>query len=629
MSMWDSETLFELVGLSDPRISRSGEWCAYVLSKPDLMGDKYDQTLVVRSLGSGEERFVSKGYMPRFSPDSKHLSYVIPSDSTSKSELWVMDVLTGSSRRLLEVEWLVDALWSPRGDRLCLVTSRKRGDAHLYFEEDVPVWFNSKGFFDSEKAEFRVVDSASGAVLESFEESIPLIPLLTVAVWHGESLVYNSPSRDNPFTKFTVRIREGGVSRDLFQDVSYTAVDSDGRTLLLHGKPKKAHHAEHSYIYLWDGGKVEALTEKYQWNNSWAPPKLGGDGFVYYVSAEEGRLALNRVSVDGYTQQRIVYDDCWVTMLDVSPANRVVYVKESPTQPAELYMWSGSETRLTTYNTALAARLGFKPLNKLKYRSVGGLEIDGWYLKPQLDASKKAPLIVFIHGGPKGMYGYRFDFLGQLLAQKGYYVLYTNPRGSDGHDEEFAMRIMHRYGEEDFEDILKGADELIKRDGGVDPERMGVTGISGGGYLTNWAVTHTERFKAAISENGISNWFTMYTYSDIGYWFCRDLIGENPLESEEYRKLSPIYLAHKVKTPILFIHSVEDYRCPLEQSISFHHLLKTLHKESYIAVFRKGDHAHSINGTPKHRLKRIKLIQQFFDAKLVRQQVGFTPKIET
>src|SRR5579875_3577692 len=165
--MWDSETLFELVGLSDPRISRSGEWCAYVLSKPDLVGDKYDQTLVIRSLGSGEERFVSKGYMPRFSTDSKRLSYITPSDSTGRSELWVMDLLTGSSRKLLEVEYLVDALWSPRGDRLCLVASKKRGDTHLYFEEDAPVWFNSKGFFDSEKAEFRVVDSSSVRYLKA------------------------------------------------------------------------------------------------------------------------------------------------------------------------------------------------------------------------------------------------------------------------------------------------------------------------------------------------------------------------------------------------------------------------------------------------------------------------------
>jgi dipeptidyl aminopeptidase/acylaminoacyl peptidase len=626
--MWGSEALFELVGLSDPRVSPSGEWCSYVLSKPDLAGDKYDQTLVIRSITGGEERFVAKGYMPRFSPDSKRLSYVVAGDSTGKSELWIMDVTTGSSRRLLETEGLADTLWSARGERLCLVLSKRRGDAHLYFEEDVPVWFNSKGFFDSEKTEFRVVDSTSGALLDRFEESAPLIPLITAAVWHGESLVYNTPSRENPFTNFTVHMRDGGDSRVLFQDVSYTAVDSDGRTLLLLGKPKKKNHAEHSYIYLWDGDKINGLTEKYRWNNAWAQPKLGGDGFVYYVSAEEGRLALNRVSLDGSTQERIAYDDCWVTLFDVSRTGRAVYIKETPTQPAELYLWDGGERRLTSYNTHLAVTLGFKPLNRLRYKGVGGLEIDGWYLKPQVETKDRSPLVVFIHGGPKGMYGYRFDFLGQLLAQKGYYVLYTNPRGSDGYDEEFAKRIMHRYGEEDFEDILNGVDELIKREGGVDPERMGVTGISGGGYLTNWAVTHTERFRAAVSENGISNWFTMYTYSDIGYWFCRDLIGEDPLQSEEYRKLSPIYLAHKVNTPILFIHSVEDYRCPLEQSVSFHQLLKTLRKESYIAVFKKGDHAHSINGSPKHRHKRLELIQQFFDAKLLRQQAGFTPKLE-
>ncbi|MEM0322297.1 MAG: hypothetical protein QW613_07905, partial [Thermoprotei archaeon] len=126
------ETLFEFVGLSDPRISENGEWCSYVLSKPDLAADKYNQTLVVKSLVSGEERFVDKGYMQRFSPDSKHLSYAIQSDSPGKSELWVMDIATGSSRKMLEVEGLVDVLWSPNGEKLCLVLSKKRNDSHLY-----------------------------------------------------------------------------------------------------------------------------------------------------------------------------------------------------------------------------------------------------------------------------------------------------------------------------------------------------------------------------------------------------------------------------------------------------------------------------------------------------------------
>ncbi|MEM3794681.1 MAG: S9 family peptidase [Thermoprotei archaeon] len=618
------ETLFEFVGLSDPRISENGEWCSYVLSKPDLAADKYNQTLVVKSLVSGEERFVDKGYMQRFSPDSKHLSYAIQSDSPGKSELWVMDIATGSSRKMLEVEGLVDVLWSPNGEKLCLVLSKKRNDSHLYFEEDVPIWFNSKGFLDSEKAEFKIVDSGSGALLERFEENVPLLPLASVALWHGESLIINAISLENPFTMFTVYIHEAGVSRVLFKDVSYVAVDSDGQNLVLLGKPKKVQHAEHSYVYVWNGNSIVALTEKYGWNNSWAPPKLGG-GYVYYVSAEEGRLALNRVSLDGATQESLIHSDCWVTLFDVSQEGKVVYVKESPTQPAELYLWDKAESKITSYNAGLADRLGLKPFNPIKYKSVGGLEIDGWYLKPE-DGSGRAPLVVFIHGGPKGMYGYRFDFLGQLLARTGYYVLYTNPRGSDGYDEDFALRIMHRYGEEDFQDIMNGINQLTKMEERVNPERVGVTGISGGGYLTNWAVTHTSTFKAAISENGISNWFTMYTYSDIGYWFCKDLIGEDPLQSEEYRRLSPIYLARNVNTPILFIHSTEDYRCPLEQSVSFHQLLKTLHKESYIAVFKKGDHVHSLNGSPKHRLKRLKLIQQFFDTKLVRQEEGFKPE---
>lgn len=625
--MWGAERLFDFSSITDPRVSPDGAWCAYVLSQPRLEEDRYEQWVVVRGLKDGSERFLANASTPRFSPDSKRLCYAVTAEQAGRWDIHVMDLATGSSRKILEAESLVDVAWSPRGDRLCFVTSRRRGDPHLVFDDDMPIWFNTKGYLDSETVRFTVVDASSGAPLQHFEEELLLLPNTKVALWHGDFIVYNSPRRDNPFTRFDIYAWDGSTTRTLFKDVSFSAVDSDGSNLLLYGKPKKNHHAEHNYAYLWDGSNIKPVTERFGWDNSWCQPRLGGRGEVYYVSAEEGRLALNVVDAGG-THRRIVWGECWVTVFDVGRAGVVVYVKESPTQPAELYLWSGGEERrLTDYNVRLAETLGFKPLRKLRYKSVGGLEIDGWYLRPDVPEGSRAPLVVFIHGGPKGMYGYRFDFLGQLLAHKGYYVLYTNPRGSDGYDERFATCILGRYGEDDFKDILNGVEELRRLGEPVDPDSMGVTGISGGGYLTNWAITHTSIFRAAISENGIANWFTMYTYSDIGYWFCRDLIAKNPLVDEEYRRLSPIYLADRVTTPVLFIHSVEDYRCPLEQSVSFHQLLRSMGKESYIAVFRRGDHTHSLSGTPKHRLKRLRLIEQFFDAKLVRHEEGFKPDL--
>uniref|UniRef100_UPI0026105C99 prolyl oligopeptidase family serine peptidase n=1 Tax=Thermococcus sp. TaxID=35749 RepID=UPI0026105C99 len=140
---------------------------------------------------------------------------------------------------------------------------------------------------------------------------------------------------------------------------------------------------------------------------------------------------------------------------------------------------------------------------------------------------------------------------------------------------------------------------------------------------TNWALTQSDLFKAGISENGISYWLTSYAFSDIGLWFDVEVIGPNPLENENYRKLSPLFYAENVKAPILLIHSLEDYRCPLDQSLMFYNVLKDLGKEAYIAVFKKGPHGHSIRGSPKHRSKRYKLFIEFFERKLRKYEEGF------
>jgi len=178
----------------------------------------------------------------------------------------------------------------------------------------------------------------------------------------------------------------------------------------------------------------------------------------------------------------------------------------------------------------------------------------------------------------------------------------------------------------DFQDILRGIGEFLRMVPKADGNRIGITGISYGGFMTNWAVTQTKLFKAAVSENGVSDWVSMYGFSDISVWFVKDLIGEDPLENPLHRDLSPLYHAENVETPILLIHSLEDYRCPLDQSVMFYHALKDRGKEAYIAIFKKGAHGHSRAGKPRHRAKRHKLILEFFKRKLVEMEEGFDVK---
>jgi dipeptidyl aminopeptidase/acylaminoacyl peptidase len=625
---WNESTFAEFTAIADPRVSPDGAWVAFVITKPNLASDKNESLLVIRNLETGNERYIADGSLARFSPDSVSLAYVQTNEKEQKGELLVLDTRTGDSRKLLESKAISEIHWSRDGRKLCVVSSKKAGDPHVLFESDIPFWFDGKGFSDREKTLIGVYDSLSGAKLEEIQVDFQAIPYFPVALWHGDSLVYNVPSRSRPFSQGDIRAVSNGETRTLFEKTSFRAVASNGSTLLLLGKPNKKNYAEHNFVYSWNGSELTALTEKFGYDDlGYAFPRIDSVGRVYYTSTRGGRIQLT--TFEGGSERAIVDEDAWVTGFDVSRDGTVVFVKETSCEPPELFCYRESRgvTKLTSYNELIVRKLSTRRLNRVECRSLGGVVIEGWYLKPDVKEGAKAPLVVFIHGGPKGAYGYGFDHLGQVLASKGYFVLYSNPRGSNGYDEDFALTISGKYGVEDSQDILNVVDELMRREPAIDPERLGVTGISGGGYLTNWMITHSDRFSAAISENGISNWLTHYAFSDIGFWFCKDLIGESPLTNENYRTLSPIYRADKVSTPTMFIHSTEDYRCPLDQSVMFYQALRDLNKEAYIAVFRRGPHAHSLLAAPVHRMKRHKLMMEFFDSKLVKREVAFKPSI--
>jgi dipeptidyl aminopeptidase/acylaminoacyl peptidase len=625
---WNESTFAEFTAIADPRISADATWVTFVTTKPNLASDKNESILVIRNLETGAERYIANGALARFSPDSVSVAYVQINEKEQKSELRILDTRTGDSRKLLESKAVSEVHWSRDGRKLCVVSSKKAEDPHVLFESDIPLWFDGKGFSDREKTLISVHDSSSGAKLEEIQVDFQALPYFPVALWHGDSLVYNVPSKNRPFSHGDIRLASNGETRTLFEKTSFRAVASNGSTLVLLGKQNKKNYAEHNFVYSWNGSELTALTERFGYDDlGYAFPRIDSAGRVYYTSTRGGRVQLTTLQDGG--ECAIVDEDAWVTGFDVSSEGTIVFVKETSYEPPEVFCYRPNEgvVKLTSYNELIARKLTMRKLNRIECRSLGGATIEGWYLKPDIKEGTKSTLIVFIHGGPKGAYGHGFDHLGQTLASKGYFVLYSNPRGSNGYDENFALCILGKYGVEDSQDILNVMEELMRREPAVDPERVGVTGISGGGYLTNWMITHSDKFAAAISENGISNWFTHYAFSDIGFWFCKDLIGEAPLTNENYKILSPIYRADKVNTPIMFIHSTEDYRCPLDQSVMFYQALRDLNKEAYIAVFRRGPHAHSFLATPVHRMKRHKLMIDFFDSKLVKKKAAFKPSI--
>jgi dipeptidyl aminopeptidase/acylaminoacyl peptidase len=617
-STWDETTFASFAYLSDVRVSNDNRSVGYVLTKANLGSNSYESTVVVEDLESGERRYIEDASFLRFSPSGKRLAFARVNHERQKSEVWLSELGPAANRKIFEVDNIINVSWNQDDRRLLVVSSKRRGDEDFFYEDKTPLWFNEKGFLDGERTVIGVYDSETGAQLEEFEEDLFALPYMATAVWHGDSIVFNANKRKNPFVLVDIFCYADGKKEKLFDNVSFRALDSNGKQLLLLGKPKKERVSEHNYLYVWDGKEVAPLTQRFAYNNLGG--RIDAEGNVYFSSNEEGRTTLS-VLRQGQ-KSPIVDENAAVVAFDVNKGGTVAFIKTSVTSPNEVFVWKGKASQLTNYNEQILKKIGVRPSSKFSYKSADGLNIDGWFIQPE-KIDKKAPMLVFVHGGPKGMYGYSFDYLKQLFASRGFYVLYTNPRGSDGYDEEFALKVTQRPGFEDFQDILSGVDWAIKNLDGVDAERIGITGISYGGFMTNWAITQTHLFRAAVSENGISNWYTSYAFSDIGMYFDRDIVGEKQLEGEEYRKNSPIFFAKNVETPLLLIHSLEDYRCPLDQSAMFYHVLKDLGKETYIVVFKRGDHVHSIRGLPRHRMKRHRIILEFFAQKLLGSKEGF------
>ncbi|NJE43191.1 S9 family peptidase [Thermococcus sp. GR6] len=608
---WNEKTFSKFAYLGDPQIK--GDRVAYVLTKANMKDNRYENTVVVEDIETGTRRFIENASMPRFSPDGRKLAFMRPNEEKKTSEIWVADVETLSAKKVLEAKNVRFIQWNDDSRRLLIVGFKRRDDEDFIFEDDVPVWFDNMGFFDGEKTTFWILDTESEEILEEFEK-----PRFSSGIWHGNAIVVNVPHREEgkpAFFKFTdIYLWRDGDEEKLFEKVSFQAVDSDGKTILLRGKPEKKKLSEHDFLYLYDG-ELKAINEHLGRNTGQA--RLD-DGRVYFTLYEAG--SINLYLWDGEVES-ITVGEHWVMGFDVD-GGKVAMLIETATRLRELYLYDGELKQLTDYNGPLFERLRTFEPRHFRFKSLD-LEIDGWYIKPELKEDEKAPVIVFVHGGPKGMYGHYFKYEMQLMASKGYYIVFVNPRGSNGYSEDFALRVLERTGLEDFLDIMNGIEAFFRLEPQADRGRVGITGISYGGFMTNWALTQSELFKAGISENGISYWLTSYAFSDIGLWFDREVIGDDPLNNENYRKLSPLFYVENVKAPILLIHSLEDYRCPLDQSVMFYHALKDLGKEAYIAIFKRGAHGHSIRGSPKHRAKRYKLFMEFFERKLKKYEEGF------
>lgn len=349
-----------------------------------------------------------------------------------------------------------------------------------------------------------------------------------------------------------------------------------------------------------------------------------GDYSFYDVKQKEGRMVFNcqnRISTDLFelTQEGVVQLTKWdgqIGSFDIQKG-KVILTGKQGTCLDEIYLLEENQLkRISHFNDDI-----------LKDHYVGKCEpltipshdwdVDGWVIKPiDFDENKKYPAILTIHGGPKGAYRGVYDHAMQQWASAGYFVLFCNPIGSDGRGNQFA-EIRKLHGTVDYEDIMNFTDAVLKKYPQIDENRMGVTGISYGGYMTNWIIGHTHRFKAASSQCSVVNWISMYGVSDISMQFVPDQMGGSIFDSiETYWDRSPLKYACNAETPTLFIQPLEDYRCHLSDGLQMITALMDKGVETRVCCF-KGDH-HGLNsfGKPSHRERSFTETLNWMDAHL-------------
>ncbi|MCI6032243.1 alpha/beta hydrolase family protein [Fusobacterium varium] len=373
-------------------------------------------------------------------------------------------------------------------------------------------------------------------------------------------------------------------------------------------------------FYIIKNGKVELLKKHDTWmaNTVGSDCRYGGgksyrvaNGKLYFPTTVFKDSFLNTIDLAG-NEIVLTKADGSVDVYDVH-GDEILFAGLRGIKLQEIYsLKDGEETQITKFNENIYTDKKISIPEKCNFVN-DGIEIEGWVLKPvDYDEAKTYPAILDIHGGPKTVFGEVFYHEMQVWANMGYFVFFCNPRGGDGRGNAFAD-IRGKYGTIDYDDLMKFTDVVLEKYP-IKADRVGVTGGSYGGYMTNWIIGHTDRFRCAASQRSIANWISKFGTTDIGYYFNADQNASTPwINQEKLWWHSPMKYADKVKTPTLFIHSEEDYRCWLAEGIQMFTALKYHGVEARLCMFRGENHELSRSGKPKHRVRRLEEMTNWFE----------------
>jgi len=669
--------LFKFVWAADPQISPNGSQVAFVRVNVNEDKDRYEtQIFVVPADGSAPPRPLTAGRndrSPRWSPDGRQVAFVRtpdPVDGKSKpSQIYLISMDGGEARALTDApKGASSPVWSPDGRTIAFQSvpdtakadsSRKSTDTTKKHVSDVRVitraqyrW-NGGGYTDVTAHSHIWTVPASLTATGAF----PTVKQITSGtfdegepVWSpdGSRLYFTSNRRLEPYYDavgeelYSVPSNGGTMTKVASVDgqIGSVAISPDGKRIAFtaneNAKPLRFYDQEDLYVMdAAPGSKPRNLTAGYDYDveggltGDQHPPRAGAGGgviwsrdgrFLTVVTTENGRANLKRFSAtDGKIDSVTVGNQDVVSYTASADGSKFVALISTPMNIGDLFVINAlaprpSPLEITRMNEGLFTTLDLTAPEEFWYNSFDGKRVQGWILKPPgFSASKKYPMILEIHGGPNAAYGYTFTHEFDWMAAKGYVVVYTNPRGSTSYGQDFANIIQYHYPGDDYKDLMAGVDEVLKRNF-IDSTRMGVTGGSGGGVLTNWIVGHTHRFAAAVSQRSIADW--------TGFWYSADFTLFNPTwfsgapweNPKQFEELSPITYIKNVETPLMLIEGESDMRTPpaLGGEQMFR-ALKYLHKPTVMVRFPDETHELSRSGKPWHRVERLRHIVGWFD----------------
>jgi dipeptidyl aminopeptidase/acylaminoacyl peptidase len=650
------DDFFSLREVGDPRIGPDGR-VAYTVKTLDAKKDDADTDIYLVPLAGGERVRLTASPKsdshPRWSPDGRFLAFLSDrageKKGKSEKQVWLLPARGGEAVKLTEHKGGVsDLAWSPDSTRLALVVADADPDEPEAEEgEDggeagakktprpivlrrLQFMRDEEGYLREARDHIHVLDVASKTSVQvtsgPFDDAEP--------AWSpdGRSIAFVSnrtlpdPDASQDTNVFVVEARVGRVPRAAATSPGEDhapAYSPDGKTIVFvaGGDPKDMWYgASHVASVPAGGGAVRALTAGLD-RNVWKP-RFSPDGrSVLFLLEDGGSQHLARVPAEGGSIERLVAGRRHVSAFDVDPGGAIVVLESSPSRPFELSAAAGeSLRRLTTENDAFLEGVRLGRVERFLAKSADGTPIDGFLtLPPDHQPGAKLPAVLRIHGGPAWLYYDEFRFDWQLLAARGYAVVASNPRGSTGYGTAFSRAIWADWGNKDFQDVMAAVDHVVGM-GVADPDRLGVGGWSYGGMLTNYVVTKSDRFKAAVSGSSIANYLAGYGTDQYQYeyevelglpWKARDLW---------LRLSSPFFEIEKVVTPTLYLCGAADLNVPLLNSQQLYQALRRVGKaDTELVVYP--DQWHDIE-TPSYQKDRYERYLAWYDRYLQPRATG-------